>query len=437
MIVAPASRSRVSGPTRRLRSAIRAAFGRDGVAWATPQVAAIGGFLVAYGVGLVGWAWRDTQRPLLITVAVGIGLVGWLAGIALGWRPEPVPDEPGHRGPVARWVAPVGVALVLAGWLALILYFVRIGTLPILLTDVENARVDAATRGGAILRVLSFLALLGTWLFAADAGARRELRRTVVASAFALVTSVAFVLTANRAQAVQVLAVAAVAWCLAAGLRRARIRLFTVGATVVVVLVLGAGLIGAWRFAHSPGTWDDPEVRAAAVANDWPALTSIAVGNYLRVPVRNFDLTMQAVPDVIPFQLGRTYLQPLLTVLPGRQTTFDADLKVALNEDYAGGGTVPSILGEAWANFGPFGWLLVPLVAGAALAALYGIACRVAGPATWALYAWLLVHLVGANLSGILVASPFPYMAVVILGGAAAWEARHRDIGARAPEPAA
>jgi oligosaccharide repeat unit polymerase len=129
---------------------------------------------------------------------------------------------------------------------------------------------------------------------------------------------------------------------------------------------------------------------------------------------------MDAVPAHLSWRLGYTYVQPLLTALPGHQTTFDQDLKAALHQVYAGGGTVPSLLGESYANFGPPGWLVVPLLLGFLLAWLYRSALARNDPAWWALYAYAIVAVLNANLSGLSVASVFPLIGTIVLAFAAA-----------------
>jgi hypothetical protein len=111
-----------------------------------------------------------------------------------------------------------------------------------------------------------------------------------------------------------------------------------------------------------------------------------------------------------------TYLQPALTVLPGKQTTFDADLKAALGQRYAGGGTVPGLLGESFVNFGPVGWFLVPLLAGAAIMALYRVS-QSWTPELAVFYAYALAQIsIGGVLAGLSMASVFPVEAVLALG---------------------
>jgi oligosaccharide repeat unit polymerase len=124
---------------------------------------------------------------------------------------------------------------------------------------------------------------------------------------------------------------------------------------------------------------------------------------------------MDAVPEHLSWRLGYTYMQPLLTVLPGHQTTFDQDIKTALNQTYPGGGTVPTFLGESYANFGPPGWFAVPLVLGFLLVWLYRRALARNDPAWWTLYAYAIVAVVNANLGGLSVASIFPVMGLVVL----------------------
>jgi oligosaccharide repeat unit polymerase len=150
-------------------------------------------------------------------------------------------------------------------------------------------------------------------------------------------------------------------------------------------------------------------------AGDTPALVFKGVENYLIVPVQNFTTTMAAVPELIGWRLGSTYLQPLSTMLPGHQTTFDQDLKAALQQQYSGGGTAPTMLGEAYANFGPLGWLAIPGLVGAGLGFLYRFARKQRTAAAWALYAYVLMHLANSTIGGILVANVVPVFMVLIL----------------------
>jgi oligosaccharide repeat unit polymerase len=302
------------------------------------------------------------------------------------------------------------------GLAALIAYFVAIGYIPLVQPALEQSRVDAAEEGGAPLRVLSMLALPGVWILVAQAAAARDRRGLVLAALAVVVVAIGFTLTGNRSPAFQAVEVGLIAGLLAAGKDRLGGRGVVLLALVGIVFVLGAGLFGAFRLSSRGEIVGPPNPYAIEHTPDYVGLTAIAIKGYLVVPINNLESTLEAVPDRIDWRLGLTYVQPLLTVMPGKQSTFDADLKAALDQRYAGGGTVPGLLGEAYANFGPLGWFLIPLLAGTAIMALYRVS-QVGSPELAALYGYAIAHVsIGGVLSGLSMASIFPFEAYAILG---------------------
>ena len=182
--------------------------------------------------------------------------------------------------------------------------------------------------------------------------------------------------------------------------------------------VLVAGAIGAVRLASAPmqGPPAPGQTSIPRPPQNYPKLLVVAITGYAKVPVENLRYTMAAVPERIGWRLGLTYLQPLLTVMPGKQTTFDADLKSALEQRYLGGGTVPGLLGESYANFGPLGWAVLPGLIAYGLVWLFSVARRLGTVSAWALYAFVIVQAANGTISGLIVASPFPYVAIAVLG---------------------
>ena len=237
----------------------------------------------------------------------------------------------------------------------------------------------------------------------------------MLAALAVVVVAVGLALTGNRSPAFQAVEIALFAGLLAAGRWRFGRRGVALLACFALVVVLVAGLFGAFR-SGSREVYGPPVPGAVARTPNYPALTAIAIKGYLVVPIQNLGYTMNAVPERIGWRFGMTYLQPALTILPGKQTTFDADLKAALQQTYAGGGTVPGLLGESYANFGPIGWFLVPLLAGAAITALYRVS-QAGTPELAVFYAYALAQIsIGGVLAGISMASVFPVEAVLALG---------------------
>ena len=392
--------------------AYRDAFAGRRLAWASPAIFTVSTYVGFYGLGLV-FARPSPNLPSM-AVAVGLGLIGLLAGIGLGWVAVrgPMNIRPAGRRLLTRYA----VLLSGVGFVALIAYFLAIGYVPLFQADLEQSRVDAATQGGATLRVLSLLALPGAWILIAQAAASRDRRGLAVAAGLVVVVALGFALTGNRSPAFLVVEVAIVTALLAAGKDRLGGKSVAALALVGILFVLGAGAFGAFRLG-SQSAFYGPLVPGERVPPpNYPALTAIAIKGYVVVPIQNLDYTMIAVPGQIGWRLGTTYLQPLLTVLPGKQTTFDADLKAALDQHYAGGGTVAGLLGEAYANFGPMGWLVIPFLAGAAVTVLYRVS-RGGGPDLAVLYGYAIIHVsIGGVLSGLSMASIFPFEAYAVIG---------------------
>lgn len=388
----------------------RDAFSGGGLAWASPAVFTVGGYAGFYGIGLA--LFGPSSRLPVFVLAVSLGLAGLLIGMSLGWRAasKPIRTQPVDPPHLTQY----GLLLLVTGLIALVAYFVAIGDIPLFRPDLERSRVVAAEEGGAPLRVLSLLALPGAWLLVAQAAAARDRRGRAMAGLAVAALAVGFALTGNRSPAFTAVEIALITGLLAAGRARLGGRGVAFLALVGLLFVLGAGLFGAFRLA-SRSDLDGPR-SASGHPLDVPTLTGIAIRGYLVVPIQNLGYTMDAVPDRIGWRFGLTYLQPLLTVLPGKQTTFDADLKAALGQQYAGGGTVPGLLGEAFANFGPVGWFVVPMVVGAAITALYRVS-QAWSPELAALYAFAIAHVsIGGVLSGLLMASVFPFVAYGALG---------------------
>jgi len=421
---------------RSIAAAVGFGFCQGGVSIAAPQVTFALAFLLVYALSFFVVGPSEFRRPQAVYLALLLGLVGLVIGTAIGWSQFAAPSSSRAEGVLrptgsGSLLASMGMLLTIIGVLALTAYLARIGTLPIFMPGAEQARVDAATRGGAPLRVLGVVALPGTWLLATGSVVVRNKSLFALAVAALTVVVLLWLATANRAPAFVAVGVWVLAAIFAAG--RARLggkALFAV-ATAVAVGVLAAGLFGAIRASDRLAqVRDAPAAGRAPVGLDGLVkLTTIAVRGYLAVPIQNLEFTMDAVPTRIPWRLGYTYVQPLLTALPGRQTTFDLDLKEALGQDFRGGGTVPGLLGESYANFGPLGWLVMPALVAWFLQWSFWFAWRQRSAAAWTLHAYLLVHSVLALLSGLSVASPFPVMAISILGIVTWLDLRARGLG--------
>jgi hypothetical protein len=391
-------------------------------------------YIGAYGVGWLLFL----PRSGITLIAIVAGFIAFLAGLGWAWRRPLLEERPSRSARNDDLLLWIGMALVALGVVGSIAYLTAIGGIPLFMNSVEEVRVQAANRGGAYLRVASMLGMLGVWLLAAYVARSRRLLPLLAVGVLTLLIAFTQLATGNRAPAFATVEVAVLTALLASGTIRLTLGPLVLLTTGLLLLVGLAGAIGGYRFSHTPATWRDPDIADAVAAGDTPALVLKGLENYLIVPVQNFTTTMAAVPELIGWRLGSTYLQPLSTMLPGHQTTFDQDLKAALQQQYSGGGTAPTMLGEAYANFGPLGWLAIPGLVGVGLGFLYRFAREQRTAAAWALYAYVLLHLANSTIGGIMVANVVPVFMVLILMALAFLEpirtrlTRHR-IGPTAP----
>ena len=74
--------------------------------------------------------------------------------------------------------------------------------------------------------------------------------------------------------------------------------------------------------------------------------------------VINLTHVLNAFPNAIPYQYGYTYLINFIMLRPGPDPDFTLWLKDALNMQFVGGGVTPTIIGEAYLNFGYTGIII-------------------------------------------------------------------------------
>lgn len=91
---------------------------------------------------------------------------------------------------------------------------------------------------------------------------------------------------------------------------------------------------------------------------------NVQIYNNLQVNSINLNYIFNAFPSSINFQYGKTFLINIKMLLPGDDDDFTLWLKKSLKLDFSGGGVTPTILGEAYMNFGYFGIILIMFLTG-------------------------------------------------------------------------
>lgn len=367
-----------------------------------------GAYTLIFGLGGARLLLHDPTRHLELWLWILVGFGALLAGFRVAPRTEQADPLPPRRGlDRRRWRR---VRRVMFLWLALGLFaawiYVSRGVGAVWFApETESARVDLAREGGAAWRLLMLGLIPWCWWAILDRRTGRILPRWFFLGGLGM-TVLALVLTGNRAPLMMLGLVGVMvhlSWPGSLGRITARFWLRLGVATLLAGLIFGAW--GAARLLGDQRTARYPEVAEYAGIVQWPMLAIGQTFGYVGRGAENLAVVMDAVPGLYPYRYGGSYLDPFWTMLPGTQFTLDMQLKQALDLRFAGGGFVPSMLGEAFVNFGYAGFVLVPFLLACVLATLFARWRTRGGVGTGLVYCLLVYYFSVHMVSGVLASS--------------------------------
>lgn len=380
------------------------------------------GFIASSGEG----APRLLRPTFAIFLASGLGTLAgvtlptvdqrdflWLklgesAGFALGLTLVFTPK--GHtrlRALGARLAKPTAMLGMVAATAAVI-FFVWQGV-PALGDDVESGRVAASGTGTGYLRLLAYMLVPVALVLAAKQ--HRHVKWVVILAAVVILGM------ANRSPLLYLLG--PILGMMALTSSRVKSRHLMFGGLLLALLVVS---IGTYRVMSQEAFRGYAEYSRPLAEGDVLEVARISALHYVEVVPQNAVLTKAIVDSGrLGPELGLTYLTPLMTALPGEQLSLDRRIKELSSATFVGGGTPPTLAGEAYVNFGPLGLLLVPaLFLGLARTAFSSLqrtqaASAAAQRIAAVRYSYLLLLICGAQVAGVAGASTFPLTGLAVL----------------------
>lgn len=264
---------------------------------------------------------------------------------------------------------------------AMVLYFVRAGTVPLFASDADAAKVEAMS-GAGYVRIFT-LALpvicLFLWYDYVAFPTTTRLLLAVVIIAFTVITSV---ISGSRGNSVVLIGEMVVIYTF---LRKTKLPL-TPALAGMFGLYFALSFLGAYRHTNGNVTID-------AIIKEFSIIITA------RVAI--LDLAMAKLHD---FRWGATYFADLAKLLPGQQMSTNVELKYLLftasNMPEASGIT-PSILGEAYLNFSYYGMFAVMFVCGIIAKKMYLKMLSRHSREAVIFYAMLIMTMVSAVQKGI------------------------------------
>lgn len=170
-------------------------------------------------------------------------------------------------------------------------------------------------------------------------------------------------------------------------------------ATMAGLLLLSLATYGVWR----SGSAD--MVSAEILEMAWHELS---------LPLYTLSLTVDRIPENLPFMQGRAVLMTFSVLLPGKQPTLGLWLKEQFGLHFAGGGFGPSMLGGFYVEFGEAGVCVGMFLIGAILQACYVVMRREPSDYSILFYAFVLTYSIEAIRDGFLV-DVFPVWFLLVI----------------------
>jgi hypothetical protein len=283
--------------------------------------------------------------------------------------------------------------------------------IPALGGNVEQGRVDAAVSGSGYLRLVAYLSIPAVhMLFAA--------RHRLAVPALCFSTLVILGL-ANRSPLLYLF----VPLLLVFGAQR-RFKLTSlriVGAVAVAaVLVLS---IGTFRVFSEDQFVRYDEYRVDLSTGNYLGVAATTLTQYAEVVADNAVLTKSLVDEgAIPLKFGSTYVTLFISALPGEQLSLDRLIKQTSGASFVGGGTPPTLMGEAYVNFGYPGVIGIGVLVVGLLrywSDRYRRSVEFGDPlirdATAGVYGYMLCWVVGSPVAGLAGASTLPLAGAILI----------------------
>ncbi len=316
---------------------------------------------VFFFVGIAYASRYDEVVPIQTSVCLMIylGLLGFVSGVVIG---DLLTGADAAR-PRAYSLARLDSSYVLAAWLVFVLgisflglYGWRAGFVDWLgAGGFDDYRVQVRKGQGWIAILSIAFVTVGALLLSTYYLFRRD--RAVLAWAIATVGAVGLLLLGNRAPAVELLVMQLVFWCVS---RWGKLPLALAGSAAAAML-LAVALLGV--------------VRQDAGVSQEMILVKLLWRPF--VNIQNFQTVVDAYPSGIDYEYGGTLVKDLRVLLPGYQPNYGTWLKEELGMRFTGGGITVTYLGEAFANLGFYGILLLPVIVGTFMAMLSSVLRKV------------------------------------------------------------
>jgi hypothetical protein len=321
---------------------------RTRLRWAHPAVAWLALELVFFGIGSAVLAVTDEGPEAALYVGAGVLAFGLavaasdrLARGRIATRPRNVDEPADELVEPPRPIRPaVVVALAVIGVAALLPTLAKVG-IPFLASDITGARSEVGGLDLQILRVALPAAVLVAVIGAIRADTRRA--RAIAVGAFVIAVGAELAL-ASRYLSAELVATVGLGVVFTG--RAIPVRILAASGAIGVMLFVSVGILRAYD---------------QAAGRELEFAVERSVNRILLIEPRTLDALQATIPSDEPFFGGLTWLRRLGPIL-GRPDIPNLGYWIyprLFPDQQTTGYAAPGLFGEAWANFGWLGLIVI------------------------------------------------------------------------------
>ena len=221
-------------------------------------------------------------------------------------------------------------------------------SVPMLLADAENARVELKAGQGFLVTPAMFASQLGGLSLLAYYAIKKDRVKTIAAFGIVLILAVILLGFGFRSPALSMILLAFIIYSY---IRYGRLPIFK--ALVVSIIILAAiGALGLFRRGQ------------ASLASDVASVAEYGIHRMMLINPRTLERIMVQFPLQTDFLGGESIWVDFRSLLPGADEGSGLFLKRLLGMEFSGGGVTPSLPGEIYLNFGWVGVVVFSVLLG-------------------------------------------------------------------------
>ena len=302
------------------------------VAWLEPWLVPGGAFVGVYGFAFGALLLHDPERSLnpwlgiLFALLVAWGTFAWFEKRDKSCENKPLKAFPDRRFRI------VMTLWIIAGTVAWGMYLYKMGGVPLFSKAIEGSRVAMADKGGGGLRLAVYSLVIWGWFVWYDGLTGQRIGCFLRIFGMLWVACMLMAL-ANRAPVVHFFAVPALmslVWSKKNESKGSLVRRLPVVIALAVTAWIAFGMLGAYRLLSDDTLRHYPEIESYTEDGNEFLLGLKLPADYLLTTAKNYQQVYDIVPEMYDYRYGASYIDPLRTILPGKQFALAMQLKSAL-----------------------------------------------------------------------------------------------------------